>query len=128
MPLHLQRPSSEVPPVYTLFMPKTQHSTTPRLNSYANLIRLDLGDDGLSVLRPSGLSTEVAGEELALGEGAHNGLGDLISVGVEAHVLQHHHGREKESGGVGKFLTGDLGGKATRSQYTEAIISKIQAN
>lgn len=71
---------------------------------------LQARDDGPGVIGVAGLSAEIAGEVLALGEGIHDGLGDALCVRVKTHVLQHHHGGEEEGGGVGKILAGNVGG------------------
>ena len=43
----------------------------------------------------------------------------------ETHVLQHHDGREKESGGVGKALAGDVGSGTVDSLEDGALVTDV---
>lgn len=73
---------------------------------------LELGDDGIGVLRGGGLATKIASEALALGQSLEDGLLDADGVVGETHVPEHHDGREEEGGGVGLVLASDIGSGA----------------
>ena len=48
----------------------------------------------------------------SLSDGAEDGRLDALGVLGEAHVAQHHHSREEESGGIGLVLSCNVWGRS----------------
>jgi hypothetical protein len=72
-----------------------------------------------------GLATKVTGKGLALSQGVENGLLDATSVVVKTHVLQHHDGGQKQSGGVSETLAGNVGGGTVDGLEDGALITDV---
>jgi hypothetical protein len=72
-----------------------------------------------------GLSAQIAGEGLSFRQGIKSSLLDPVSVLVETHVTQHHHGAEQKSGGVGKTLASDIGSGTVDSLEDGALVTDV---
>jgi hypothetical protein len=72
-----------------------------------------------------GLSTQVTGQVLALGQGIENGLLDTLSLIVQAHMSQHHDGREKEGSWVGKSLASNIRSGTVDSLEDGALVTNV---
>jgi len=62
---------------------------------------------------------------LALSQGVEGSLLDAGSVVVETHVLQHHDTAQKQSGGVGKTLAGNIGSRTVDSLEDGALVTNV---
>lgn len=72
-----------------------------------------------------GLAAEITSQGLALGEGVEDGLLDLVGLGVESHVAQHHDGAEEEGGRVGEGLAGNVGSGTVDSLEDGALVTNV---
>ena len=103
---------------------------------------LQPGDDGARVLVGLGATTEITGDGLkqvsdgnatgscfptylALCENGENGLFNLAGVLGETHVLQHHDTRQKQSGGVGESLAGNVGSGTVDGLEDGALVTNV---
>lgn len=72
-----------------------------------------------------GLAAEIASQGLTLGEGVEDGLLDLVGLGVESHVTQHHDGAEEKGGRVGEGLAGNVGSRTVDSLEDGAFVTNV---
>lgn len=73
-----------------------------------------------------GSTLQVTGSVLLAGSnGGKNSVLDLSGMVVEAHVSQHHDGREQQSGGVSKTLTGNIGGRTVNGLKDRNLITHV---
>ena len=86
---------------------------------------LQPGDDGPSEFGRLGLAAQITSEGLALGESVEDGRLDAVGVVGQAHVPQHHDGAEKQGGGVGEALAGDVGGGAVDGLEDGALVADV---
>lgn len=87
--------------------------------------QLQLLNDGSGELVRLGLATQVTGQRLSFGKSIEGGLLDPVGVLVEAHVTQHHHGAEEQSGRVGEALASDIGGGAVDGLEDGALVADV---
>jgi len=85
----------------------------------------ELVDDGLCEFLCGRLSAQVTRQGLALSQSSKCRLLDSVGVRVKAHVPQHHHGTEQQSGGVGKALAGDVGSGAVNGLEDGALVANV---
>jgi len=62
---------------------------------------------------------------LALSQGIKRRLRDAISILVEAHMPQHHHGAEEQGSGVGKVFASDIRSRTMDSLEDRAFITNV---
>jgi hypothetical protein len=62
---------------------------------------------------------------LALSKNIEDGLLDLVGLGVETHVLQHHDGGKEKSGGVGKALASNVGSGTVDGLKDGALVTNV---
>ena len=72
-----------------------------------------------------GLAAQVSSEDLSFGQSVEDGLLDAVGVVVQAHVTQHHDGREKEGSGVGKALSSNIRGGTVDSFEDGALVTNV---
>lgn len=87
-------------------------SLSPPSLSLCSSYNLELGNNGIGVLRSRGLAAEVTRKALTLSKGIEDGLLDADGVVSETHVSQHHDGAEEQRRGVRLVLAGNIGGGA----------------
>lgn len=73
---------------------------------------LELGNNGIGILRSRGLATKITSKALTLSKGIEDSLLDADGMLSKTHVSQHHDGAEKERGGVRLVLAGNIGSGA----------------
>src|SRR5579862_346037 len=81
----------------------------PGTKSLLRIALLQPLHDGLGELLRVGLAAEIAGAHLVLQQHVVDGLLDTFRLVVVAHVVEHHRGREHERERIGDALAGDVG-------------------